>query len=122
MRGGHAQLPGAATIIFDPKQTRNAGRSTAVFRIVALAMPGTGLEPVRDCSHGILSPTRLPISPPRRRHSANTKEGAARGRSLFLSSRAGNGTRTRDPNLGKVVLYQLSYSRVVSLNIGLEKP
>jgi hypothetical protein len=27
-------------------------------------------------------------------------------------TRAGNGTRTRDPNLGKVVLYQLSYSRV----------
>jgi hypothetical protein len=29
-----------------------------------------------------------------------------------LPWRAGNGTRTRDPNLGKVVLYQLSYSRV----------
>ena len=28
------------------------------------------------------------------------------------SCRAGNGTRTRDPNLGKVVLYQLSYSRM----------
>ncbi len=26
---------------------------------------------------------------------------------------AGNGTRTRDPNLGKVVLYQLSYSRTL---------
>ena len=26
---------------------------------------------------------------------------------------AGNETRTRDPDLGKVVLYQLSYSRVV---------
>ena len=26
--------------------------------------------------------------------------------------RAENGTRTRDPNLGKVVLYQLSYFRV----------
>jgi hypothetical protein len=26
---------------------------------------------------------------------------------------AGNGTRTRDPNLGKVVLYQLSYSRSI---------
>ena len=26
--------------------------------------------------------------------------------------RAVNGTRTRDPNLGKVVLYQLSYSRM----------
>ena len=32
-------------------------------------------------------------------------------RDVFLW-RAGNGTRTRDPNLGKVVLYQLSYSRV----------
>ena len=30
---------------------------------------------------------------------------------LSTYSRAGNGTRTRDPNLGKVVLYQLSYSR-----------
>src|SRR5690349_17432743 len=28
-----------------------------------------------------------------------------------LQTRAGNGTRTRDPDLGKVVLYQLSYSR-----------
>ena len=28
---------------------------------------------------------------------------------------AGNETRTRDPDLGKVVLYQLSYSRVVVL-------
>ena len=26
--------------------------------------------------------------------------------------RAENGTRTRDPNLGKVVLYQLSYFRL----------
>ncbi len=31
--------------------------------------------------------------------------------------RAGNGTRTRDPNLGKVVLYQLSYSRVTAANL-----
>ncbi len=31
---------------------------------------------------------------------------------LPVLHRAGNGTRTRDPNLGKVVLYQLSYSRV----------
>ena len=29
----------------------------------------------------------------------------------LYEARAGNGTRTRDPNLGKVVLYQLSYSR-----------
>ena len=32
---------------------------------------------------------------------------------------AGNGARTRDLNLGKVALYQLSYSRVVS-EAGLE--
>ena len=29
-----------------------------------------------------------------------------------LIKRAENGTRTRDPNLGKVVLYQLSYFRI----------
>jgi hypothetical protein len=38
------------------------------------------------------------------------------------NDQAGNGTRTRDPNLGKVVLYQLSYSRskleVMKLLIG----
>ncbi len=28
------------------------------------------------------------------------------------TKRAENGTRTRDPNLGKVVLYQLSYFRL----------
>ncbi len=30
---------------------------------------------------------------------------------------AGNETRTRDPDLGKVVLYQLSYSRATELRI-----
>ena len=34
-----------------------------------------------------------------------------------ISSRAGNGTRTRDPNLGKVVLYQLSYSRTTTTKL-----
>ena len=29
---------------------------------------------------------------------------------------AGNEIRTRDPNLGKVVLYQLSYSRLALVN------
>ena len=33
-------------------------------------------------------------------------------------SGAENGTRTRDPNLGKVVLYQLSYFRNKNLNKG----
>ena len=30
---------------------------------------------------------------------------------LFFLLRAEDGTRTRDPNLGKVMLYQLSYFR-----------
>ena len=34
----------------------------------------------------------------------------------FFMYGAGNETRTRDPNLGKVVLYQLSYSRVEMRN------
>ncbi len=47
---------------------------------------------------------------------AETKGGSQppiikRVRVSTLPPRAGNGTRTRDPNLGKVVLYQLSYSR-----------
>ena len=32
---------------------------------------------------------------------------------LFWTLGAENETRTRDPNLGKVVLYQLSYFRIV---------
>ena len=35
----------------------------------------------------------------------------------MLSSRAENEARTRDPNLGKVVLYQLSYFRVYFVNL-----
>ena len=34
--------------------------------------------------------------------------------SSILSKRAENETRTRDPNLGKVMLYQLSYFRIFS--------
>src|SRR5689334_21194692 len=34
---------------------------------------------------------------------------------VFFEFGAGNETRTRDPDLGKVVLYQLSYSRLTSL-------
>ncbi len=38
---------------------------------------------------------------------------------------AGNETRTRDPNLGKVMLYQLSYSRIYEqflLKLSQKKP
>ena len=40
----------------------------------------------------------------------------------LMEARAEDGTRTRDPNLGKVMLYQLSYFRIKSfvLEAGLE--
>ena len=38
------------------------------------------------------------------------------GMFLEFKKRAENGTRTRDPNLGKVVLYQLSYFRLLNNN------
>ncbi len=37
---------------------------------------------------------------------------AKKTKSTLSGFRAGNGTRTRDINLGKVALYQLSYSRM----------
>ena len=54
----------------------------------------------------VLQTSALPLG-----YGAKNKGGDGR---LITDSppRAGNGTRTRDPNLGKVVLYQLSYSRV----------
>ena len=54
------------------------------------------LNPHSCNSQGILSPSCLPIPP-------------------FERLRAENEARTRDPDLGKVVLYQLSYFRSIFL-------
>lgn len=48
----------------------------------------------------------------RARHTRNKKKPRGGCRGLFQLG-AGNEIRTRDPNLGKVVLYQLSYSRLI---------
>ena len=57
--------------------------------------------------HTHLKRARLPIPPP-----GHFPKGP-NGLTLFVSiCGAENGTRTRDPNLGKVVLYQLSYFRL----------
>ena len=58
----------------------------------SIQYPKGDLNPHSCNSQRILSPSCLPFH-----HSG--------------SLRAKNGTRTRDPNLGKVVLYQLSYFR-----------
>ena len=79
-------------------------------------VPGAGLEPARPRSHWILSPACLPIPPPgqdddffKRRTS---KKKAQDWASSFFCG-ANDEIRTRDPDLGKVVLYQLSYIRIL---------
>jgi hypothetical protein len=59
--------------------------------IVFFSEPMTGIEPVTS-------------SLPRKRSTPELHR---------PKKRAGNETRTRDPNLGRVVLYQLSYSRLI---------
>ena len=54
--------------------------------------------------HTHLKRARLPIPPPGQKVSN-------------ISKRAENETRTRDPNLGKVMLYQLSYFRIFSFAV-----
>jgi hypothetical protein len=73
------------------QKTLNLLKIKGLFHNVVLE---AGLEPARPYRHRILSPACLPIPPLER-----------------LKNRARNETRTRDPDLGKVVLYQLSYSR-----------
>jgi hypothetical protein len=87
------------------------------------------LNPHDFLSRQILSLLCIPISPPSRgvwrlrpelnrrpricsplhNHSATQPRMVC---SILRNLLAGNETRTRDPNLGKVVLYQLSYSRL----------
>ncbi len=74
------------------------------------------LELTRHNCHYPLKVARLPI-PPSGHKCGNILEAFAtkmrdfRSKKIRGNIRAKNGTRTRDPNLGKVVLYQLSYFR-----------
>ena len=78
-------------------------------QILAISVSKRRFELPQPFGHYPLKVACLPISPP--------------GQLVCLVSedcrrRAGakNGTRTRDPDLGKVVLYQLSYFRIVRCN------
>ena len=61
-------------------------------------VPEARLELARLERRGILNPLCLPIPP-------------------LGQIGAGNEARTRDPNLGKVMLYQLSYSRKIPMSV-----
>ena len=49
-----------------------------------------------------------------RQDSFNIERGYPNGYPLSILRRARDGTRTRDPDLGKVVLHQLSHSRIIN--------
>ena len=49
-----------------------------------------------------------------RQDSFNIERGYPDGYPLSILRRARDGTRTRDPDLGKVVLHQLSHSRIIN--------
>ena len=81
------------------------------------------LELTRRNRHYPLKVACLPIPPPARLEvprtglepaclSTHAPETCASTNSATSAFRAEDGTRTRDPNLGKVMLYQLSYFRV----------
>ena len=73
---------------FRYKKSRLRDNPLFIFKMV----PEARLELARLERRGILNPLCLPIPP-------------------LGQIGAGNEARTRDPDLGKVVLYQLSYSR-----------
>ncbi len=62
--------------------------------LIVVVVPGAGFEPAHPNGRGILSPLRLPVSPSGQRFAI-----------LLKNNGAGNEVRTRDPDLGKVVLY-----------------
>ena len=69
-------------------------------------MPRTGLEPACLSTHA-----------PETCASTNSATWAKIIVPTFQRNMSGNETRTRDPNLGKVMLYQLSYFRIFSFAV-----
>ena len=82
---------------------RKSGKSCCSYHFLVSKMR---LELTRTIVHYPLKVVRLPIPPP----------GPCCFAACTARLGAKNGTRTRDPDLGKVVLYQLSYFRNFALS------
>ena len=94
--------------LFSPKTKKPSDNQRA-----SKKYPGSESNRYGRNGHRILSPACLPIPPP-----GQTIFHISKNEILFLRisfTGAENETRTRDPNLGKVVLYQLSYFRISKL-------
>src|SRR5262249_39914029 len=124
-------------------------RKPAIHRRSPPLVPGAGVEPAWPRGLGILSPLCLPVSPPGPGVWVRELGGGGRNRTgvdgfagrcmttlpprpevlkprtakrCSRDSGAGNESRTRDLNLGKVALYQLSYSREITANFTGRSP
>ena len=77
----------------------------------------TMIRPKRTFAANNATATTQTLAPSRvRAHAMDTKKPGYRS-SRAVALGADNGARTRDPNLGKVVLYQLSHVRLRVINL-----
>ena len=95
---------GMGLLISKDKKQKNPQASLKVFR--RLCTWDGNRTHTSVTAHGILSPACLPVPPPKRPSKTKSTNGA-------FSFWAKDGVRTRDLDLGKVALYQLSYFRVL---------
>ena len=56
------------TLVLFPLRVGGVVPGSSGWEAAGSRVPGAGLEPAKDVSRGILSPLRLPVSPPRPRH------------------------------------------------------
>ena len=82
----------------------------------------TMIRPKRTFAANNATATPQTLAPPRvRAQATGTKKPGYRS-SRAAAFGADNGARTRDPNLGKVVLYQLSHVRICKTKRAPERP
>ena len=82
----------------------------------------TMIRPKRTFAANNATATPQTLAPSRvRAHTMGTKKPGYRS-SRAVAFGADNGARTRDPNLGKVVLYQLSHVRICKTKRAPERP
>ena len=89
-----------STLLVHPEKHKTS-QNQMIKRGLEYPRPGSNRHAFKG--QGILSPSCLPIPPLRHLHKKSRFDSGPCG--------AENETRTRDPDLGKVVLYQLSYFR-----------
>ena len=97
-------------LVIKNKKAANQLHNNQLTAFFFFLVPEAGLEPARTNVHKILSLACLPIPP--LGHQPLTRSGDHKVSEETVVWRAKDEIRTRDPDLGKVVLYQLSYFRL----------